>query len=100
MLFVGDIFVIESLDYEATREYYLTVEATDGGSPSLRDTATVNINVTDVNDNSPRFSQTAYAAVVSEDSEPGRTVVTVSDSLPRPHACLAMLTMSTRTIMA
>ncbi|KAJ8383115.1 hypothetical protein SKAU_G00038930 [Synaphobranchus kaupii] len=73
----GDIFVIESLDYERAHEYYLTIEATDGGSPSLSDTATVNINVTDVNDNSPVFSQTVYAAVVGEDSDLGKTVITV-----------------------
>ena len=37
----GDIFVIEALDYEASHEYYLTVEATDGGSPPLRDRKSV-----------------------------------------------------------
>ncbi|XP_030643540.1 protocadherin Fat 1a isoform X2 [Chanos chanos] len=73
----GGIFVIESLDYELAHEYYLTVEATDGGSPSLSDMATVNINLTDVNDNSPLFSQEVYAGVVSEDAELGKTVLTV-----------------------
>ncbi|XP_061108849.1 protocadherin Fat 1 isoform X2 [Conger conger] len=73
----GDIFVIERLDYEAAQEYCLTVEAADGRSPSLSDTATVNVNVTDVNDNSPVFSQTAYAAVVAEDSDLGKTIITV-----------------------
>ncbi|XP_064201137.1 protocadherin Fat 1-like isoform X1 [Anguilla rostrata] len=73
----GDIFVIGSLDYESTREYYLTVEATDARTPSLSDAATVTINVTDVNDNSPAFSQSAYAAVVGEDCDPGKTVVAV-----------------------
>ncbi|KAG9335984.1 hypothetical protein JZ751_003383 [Albula glossodonta] len=73
----GDIFVVESLDYETSHEYYLTVEATDGGTPSLSDMATVNINLTDVNDNSPIFSQSVYSAVVSEDAELGRTVVAV-----------------------
>ncbi|XP_035385759.1 protocadherin Fat 1a isoform X3 [Electrophorus electricus] len=73
----GGIFVIEPLDYESSREFYLTVEASDGGSPPLSDTATININVTDVNDNSPMFGQAVYSAVVSEDAEPGRTVLTV-----------------------
>lgn len=73
----GDVFVIEPLDYEASHEYYVTVEATDGGSPPLSDMATVNINLTDVNDNRPVFSQDVYTAVVSEDTELGRTVVTV-----------------------
>ncbi|KAJ8281254.1 hypothetical protein GJAV_G00065390 [Gymnothorax javanicus] len=74
----GDVFVVEKLDYETSHEFYLTVEATDGGSPSLSDMATININVTDVNDNSPVFGQTVYSAVVSEDAELGRTVVSVA----------------------
>ena len=77
--FLGDIFVIESLDYETCHEFYLTVEATDGGAPPLSDMATVNINLTDVNDNSPLFSQGVYSAVVSEDSDLGKAVVTVRD---------------------
>lgn len=75
---VGVVFVIAPLDYEASREFSLTVEATDGETPSLSDRAVVSINVTDVNDNSPVFSQTVYAAVVSEDIEPGKAVLTVS----------------------
>ncbi|XP_062333238.1 protocadherin Fat 1a isoform X1 [Osmerus eperlanus] len=73
----GDVFVIEPLDYEVSHEYYLTVEAKDGGTPPLSDMATVNINLTDVNDNSPTFSQGTYGAVVGEDVEPGKTVVAV-----------------------
>uniref|UniRef100_A0AAV2LEZ3 Protocadherin Fat 1 n=1 Tax=Knipowitschia caucasica TaxID=637954 RepID=A0AAV2LEZ3_KNICA len=73
----GDIFVIEPLDYELSHEYYITVEATDGGSPPLSDMATVNINLTDANDNAPLFSQSTYTAVVSEDAELGKTVLTV-----------------------
>ncbi|XP_041822090.1 protocadherin Fat 1a [Chelmon rostratus] len=73
----GDIFVIEPLDYEVSHEYYITVEATDGGSPPLSDMATVNINLTDVNDNRPAFSQDIYTAVVSEDTELGKTVMAV-----------------------
>ncbi|XP_024115722.1 protocadherin Fat 1a isoform X3 [Oryzias melastigma] len=73
----GDVFVIEPLDYETSHEYYITIEATDGGSPPLSDMATVNINLTDVNDNRPVFSQDVYAAVISEDMELGKTVLAV-----------------------
>ncbi|XP_069023029.1 protocadherin Fat 1a isoform X2 [Embiotoca jacksoni] len=73
----GDIFVIEPLDYEVSHEYYITLEATDGGSPPLSDMATVNINLTDVNDNKPVFSQDVYTAVISEDTELGKTVMAV-----------------------
>ncbi|XP_053559873.1 protocadherin Fat 1 isoform X2 [Bombina bombina] len=73
----GVLFIIESLDYEMSPEYYLTVEGTDGGTPPLSDVATVNINVTDVNDNSPIFSQSTYTAVIGEDALSGQPVVTV-----------------------
>ena len=53
------------------------MEATDGGSPSLSDVATVSINVTDINDNAPVFSQDTYTAVVSEDAVLEQSVITV-----------------------
>ncbi|XP_066489067.1 protocadherin Fat 1 isoform X4 [Tiliqua scincoides] len=73
----GAIFIIGSLDYESSPEYYLTVEATDGGTPSLSDVVTVNINVTDINDNTPVFSQDTYTAVISEDADVEQSVITV-----------------------
>lgn len=76
--------MIEPLDYETVHEFYLTVEATDGGTPSLSDMATVNINLTDVNDNSPIFNQDIYSAVISEDAELGKTVLIVSLSKALP----------------
>lgn len=82
----GAIFIIESLDYESSHEYYLTVEATDGGTPSLSDVATVNINVTDINDNSPVFSQDTYTTVVSEDAALEQPVITVR-LFPRSCLC-------------
>lgn len=76
-LHAGAIFIIENLDYESSHGYYLTVEATDGGTPSLSDVATVNINITDINDNSPVFSQDSYTTVVSEDAALEQPVITV-----------------------
>uniref|UniRef100_A0A8I6GFB7 FAT atypical cadherin 1 n=1 Tax=Rattus norvegicus TaxID=10116 RepID=A0A8I6GFB7_RAT len=73
----GAIFIIENLDYESSHGYYLTVEATDGGTPSLSDVATVNINITDINDNSPVFSQDSYTTVVSEDAALEQPVITI-----------------------
>ncbi|XP_067842908.1 protocadherin Fat 1a isoform X2 [Heptranchias perlo] len=73
----GAIFVLENLDFETSHEYYLTVEVTDGGTPSLNDVATVNINVTDINDNTPKFSHDVYMAVISEDAPLGQLVVRV-----------------------
>ncbi|KAM7399908.1 hypothetical protein PAMP_019144 [Pampus punctatissimus] len=71
----GAILVAQSLDYETCRDYFLTVEACDGGTPPLNAITTVNINLTDVNDNAPMFSRDLYTAVVSEDATIGESVV-------------------------
>ncbi|XP_078140221.1 protocadherin Fat 3a isoform X1 [Centroberyx gerrardi] len=71
----GAILVSKPLDYEACRDYFLTVEARDGGTPPLSAVTTVNINLTDVNDNAPMFSRNLYTAVVSEDAAIGESVV-------------------------
>lgn len=80
--------MIEPLDYEVSHEYYITIEATDGGSPPLSDMATVNINLTDVNDNKPAFSQDVYTAVISEDTELGKTVLAVRIYKLTTETCL------------
>lgn len=74
----GAILVAHSLDYETCKDYFLTVEARDGGSPPLSAITTVNINLTDVNDNAPMFSFDVYSAVVSEDATIGESVFQVS----------------------
>ncbi|XP_029372725.1 protocadherin Fat 3 isoform X2 [Echeneis naucrates] len=71
----GAILVAQVLDYETCRDYFLTVEACDGGTPPLSAITTVNINLTDVNDNAPMFSCDLYSAVVSEDATIGESVV-------------------------
>ncbi|XP_061781508.1 protocadherin Fat 3a isoform X2 [Nerophis lumbriciformis] len=74
----GAITVAEFLDYETCKDYFLTVEARDGGTPPLSAITTVNINLTDVNDNSPMFSRDLYTAVVSEEASIGESIVQLS----------------------
>ncbi|TKC48871.1 hypothetical protein EI555_004782, partial [Monodon monoceros] len=74
---LGSISVSEVLDFELCRKFYLVVEAKDGGTPTLSAMATVNINLTDVNDNPPEFSQDVYSAVISEDALVGDSVILV-----------------------
>ncbi|VDN99563.1 unnamed protein product [Rodentolepis nana] len=50
-----ELYLTNSLDYERTPRYFLTIEAKDGGSPPLSTTTVVTINVVDENDNSPYF---------------------------------------------
>ncbi|KAI0568205.1 Cadherin domain-containing protein, partial [Pyrenophora tritici-repentis] len=54
------------------------VTARDGGSPSLRATASVSVEVADVNDNAPVFAQPEYTVFVKENNPPGAHIFTVS----------------------
>lgn len=69
--------ISEPLDHELSREYFLTILARDQGSPPLSNTAIISINITDVNDNPPRFGQDAYTASVSELAAEGTEVFKV-----------------------
>ncbi|XP_040296233.1 protocadherin Fat 2 [Bufo bufo] len=73
----GEISTAQELDYETTRQFHLKVRATDNGVPPLYSDALVIINVTDVNDNSPKFRQEQYEANVSELANCGHIVVKV-----------------------
>lgn len=53
----GVITIAERLDYERGKDYYLTIQAMDRGVPPLSNHATVNISITDSNDNAPIFNQ-------------------------------------------
>lgn len=55
----------------------VVIEAVDHGTPSLSSIATVQVQVSDVNDNAPIFHQSEYRATVSEDGLPGSTVLTL-----------------------
>ncbi|XP_066128829.1 protocadherin alpha-10 isoform X7 [Saccopteryx bilineata] len=67
-----------SLDRESVSEYAVVVTARDGGSPSLSATATVSVEVADVNDNAPMFAQPEYTVFVKENNPPGCHIFTVS----------------------
>lgn len=73
----GAISVMETLNYEHTRQYLLTVRATDGGHPPLSTDVAVNVTLTDVNDNSASFVQTVYSALIAEDADVGERLIQV-----------------------
>ncbi|XP_008689720.2 protocadherin alpha-10-like [Ursus maritimus] len=71
--------VLESaLDRESVANYVLIVTARDGGSPSLSTTASMSVEVADVNDNAPAFAQPEYTVFVRENNPPGCHIFTVS----------------------
>ncbi|CAO2593781.1 Protocadherin alpha-C2 [Lemmus lemmus] len=67
-----------ALDRETTPDYKVVVTARDGGSPSLWATASVSVEVADVNDNAPTFAQPEYTVFVKENNPPGAHIFTVS----------------------
>ncbi|XP_014200550.2 protocadherin alpha-5 isoform X15 [Pan paniscus] len=67
-----------ALDRESLSVYELVVTARDGGSPSLWATASVSVEVADVNDNAPAFAQPQYTVFVKENNPPGCHIFTVS----------------------
>nr|KAF6349072.1 hypothetical protein mMyoMyo1_011648 [Myotis myotis] len=67
-----------ALDREKLSHYELVVTARDGGSPSLSSTASLSVEVADVNDNAPLFAQPEYTVFVKENNPPGRHIFTVS----------------------
>ncbi|EDQ87601.1 uncharacterized protein MONBRDRAFT_37884 [Monosiga brevicollis MX1] len=62
----GVVALIEKLDYEVAPVQTCVIRATDQGVPSKSSEANVTITVTDVNDNAPEFSESAYSLNVSE----------------------------------
>jgi len=63
----GAVVVSRALDYETVKEYILTIEARDGGTPSLSSLAVMKVLVVDANDNRPMFARDNYTAAVRED---------------------------------
>ncbi|XP_037365025.1 LOW QUALITY PROTEIN: protocadherin beta-2-like [Talpa occidentalis] len=59
-----------ALDRELTSEYNITITVTDLGTPRLRTQHHITVLVSDVNDNAPAFSQSAYTLLVRENNSP------------------------------
>ncbi|XP_040597874.1 protocadherin alpha-11 isoform X8 [Mesocricetus auratus] len=72
------LVLASSLDREQVPTYDLVVTARDAGSPSLWATASVSVQVADVNDNAPAFAQPEYTVFVKENNPPGAHIFTVS----------------------
>ncbi|XP_040287912.1 cadherin-10-like isoform X1 [Bufo bufo] len=67
---------LPNMNREIKEHYQVVIQAKDMGGQmgGLSGTTTVNINLTDVNDNPPRFTQNTYHLSVSEYSPPGTAV--------------------------
>uniref|UniRef100_A0A3P8SL33 Uncharacterized protein n=1 Tax=Amphiprion percula TaxID=161767 RepID=A0A3P8SL33_AMPPE len=66
----GALTVENPLDYENKKEFSLLIEARDSGLPPFSSFSQIYINITDVNDNLPQFTQSEYRCEVFENSPP------------------------------
>ncbi|XP_037833223.1 protocadherin alpha-8 isoform X8 [Kryptolebias marmoratus] len=72
------LVISDSLDRELISQYNITIKATDEGSPPLSNTGIVVIQVSDVNDNPPLFSEAVLNVHVKENCPVGTFLKTVS----------------------
>lgn len=77
----GSIYTKVPLDRELRSQYDLVVEASDGAVDPRRTTVTLSIQVVDIDDNSPVFSQQNYVVNVPENSPVGTVVLRLSVSM-------------------
>ncbi|XP_028272006.1 protocadherin alpha-3-like [Parambassis ranga] len=68
------------LDREQQSQYDVIIVAKDAGEKPLSSDKTINIVVSDVNDNSPEFSQSPYTFYILENNSPGVTFLSVTAS--------------------
>ncbi|XP_029917165.1 protocadherin alpha-8-like [Myripristis murdjan] len=71
------LLVDGSLDRETTPHYNVTIIATDEGIPPLSSTSFIVVHVSDVNDNSPVFTEPVVNVYVKENSPTGATLYTI-----------------------
>uniref|UniRef100_A0A3Q3VTC0 Cadherin domain-containing protein n=1 Tax=Mola mola TaxID=94237 RepID=A0A3Q3VTC0_MOLML len=70
------------LDREKNDRYIVRISATDSGKPPLSSEKVIFVELLDVNDNAPVFSQPTYVVYVKENNLPGKILCSVSANDP------------------
>ncbi|KAM4621847.1 protocadherin alpha-8-like [Polymixia lowei] len=70
----------QSLDRESVSHYDITIIAADCGQPPLSTLKSLSIQVSDVNDNSPKFMHNPIELYLLENNTPGKSIFSVSAS--------------------
>ncbi|XP_060905115.1 protocadherin alpha-10-like [Labrus mixtus] len=65
------------LDREMVSHYDITITATDCGEPPLSTVKTLSVQVSDVNDNRPVFTQNPFELYLVENNAPGASILSV-----------------------
>ncbi|XP_059506529.1 protocadherin-10-like [Stegostoma tigrinum] len=66
------------LDRETVSFYNISLSAWDEGTPTLSAHRTILIELSDINDNAPRFTQSSYNAYLMENNAPGASIFAVT----------------------
>uniref|UniRef100_A0ABM5FVG6 Protocadherin-16 n=1 Tax=Pogona vitticeps TaxID=103695 RepID=A0ABM5FVG6_9SAUR len=78
----GKLSTARGLDRERVATYRLTIQACDHGASARCAKLEIRVRVLDLNDNSPRFAQEAYAVEVPEDLPVGALVLQLEATDP------------------
>ncbi|RDD47003.1 Protocadherin-like protein [Trichoplax sp. H2] len=89
----GIVRTTRILDYEFTTQYWLTIQARDGGTPSRSTTCRTIVQIVDVDDNTPQFEQVVYNTSLPE-SLPPNSFVTVVRAIDIDSPSNAIVTYS------
>ncbi|KAM4586855.1 protocadherin alpha-3-like [Fundulus diaphanus] len=74
----AELVLQKALDREKQPVITMTLTALDGGTPPKSGTSQIIVNVQDINDNIPIFSEALYKTKIPENAQVGTTVITVS----------------------
>ncbi|NWU57578.1 PCDC2 protein, partial [Dromas ardeola] len=70
------------LDHEKAAAYNITVTATDSGSPPLSSQKVIHVEISDINDNPPRFEEPVYSVYIPENNPIGTLLCTIQATDP------------------
>ncbi|KAM9311553.1 protocadherin gamma-B1-like [Gastrophryne carolinensis] len=69
-----------NLDQEKKSSYNVTIHCLDNGSPSLSSDKSIQVIISDVNDNPPVFGKMNYIVYIAENNQPGTSIHKVQAS--------------------
>ncbi|NXT55216.1 PCDC2 protein, partial [Pluvianellus socialis] len=70
------------LDHEKAGAYNITVMATDSGTPPLSSQKVIHVEISDINDNPPRFEEPVYSVYIPENNPIGAFLCTIKATDP------------------
>ncbi|KFP34123.1 Protocadherin alpha-C2, partial [Colius striatus] len=70
------------LDHEKAAAYNITVTATDSGSPPLSSQKVIHVEISDINDNPPRFEEPVYSVYIPENNPIGALLCAIQATDP------------------